>query len=65
MGPTGFKRVGIDIVVPLPKASEGHTHILGIIDYATRYTEAVILHSIMAPILAHELAVIFSRVGFP
>ena len=40
-----FDRIGIDIVGPLTKSAGGHTHILVLIDYATRYPEAVPLRS--------------------
>lgn len=59
-----FDRVGIDTVGPLTKSAAGHTHILVLIDYATRYPEAVPLRSTHAKILAKELMGIFSRVGF-
>lgn len=37
-----FKRVAIDLVGPIsPPSDEKHTHILTIIDIATRYPEAI------------------------
>ncbi len=36
-----FERIGMDLVGPLPKSARGHEHILVIVDYATRYPEAV------------------------
>ena len=54
-----FQRIGLDIVGPLVKSQGGHTHILVLIDYATRYPEA------MAKVLARELMQVFSRLGFP
>lgn len=60
-----FDRVGIDIVGPLVKSSAGHTHILVLVDYATCYPEAIPLWSTHAKVLAKELMLVFSRVGFP
>ncbi|PVD30403.1 hypothetical protein C0Q70_09669 [Pomacea canaliculata] len=37
-----FKRVAIDIMGPIhPSSNEGHTHVLSIIDMASRYPEAI------------------------
>ena len=60
-----FQRIGLDIVGPLLKSQGGHTHILVIIDYATRYPEAVPLRSTTAKVLARELMQVFCRLGFP
>ncbi|XP_078232523.1 cytohesin-interacting protein isoform X1 [Pogona vitticeps] len=60
-----FQRIGLDIVGPLLKSQGGHTHILVIIDYATRYPEAVPLRSTTAKVLARELMQVFTRLGFP
>ncbi|KAL5496902.1 hypothetical protein EMCRGX_G013275 [Ephydatia muelleri] len=43
----------------------GHKYILVICDYATRYPEAVPLHSCEAERIAEELMKLFSRVGIP
>jgi len=41
---TLFKRVAIDLVGEIfPPSSRGHRHILTVLDYATRYPEAVAL----------------------
>lgn len=34
-----FERIGLDIIGPLRKSEGGHTHILVVVDYATRYPE--------------------------
>ncbi|KAJ8346383.1 hypothetical protein SKAU_G00277840 [Synaphobranchus kaupii] len=44
-----FKRIGMDIVGPLPKSSRGHRYILVILDYATRYPEAIPLRTATVP----------------
>lgn len=60
-----FEWVGIDTVGPLSKTTGGHTHILVVVDYTTQYPEAVVLQSTTTPVLARQLATIFSRVSFP
>lgn len=60
-----FERVALDFVESLSKSAGGHTYILVIIDYAICYPEAMVLWSITAKVLARELLVVFSRVGFP
>ena len=41
---TPLDRIALDIVGPLPKTSRGHRYILVLVDYATRYPEALPLH---------------------
>lgn len=61
-----FKRVAVDIVGPLePRASDGSRYILTIVDYATRYPEAVALKSCDTVSVAEALLSVFSRVGIP
>ena len=61
-----FSRVAIDIVGPFsPASSRGHKYILTLIDYATRYPEAVPLKNIDTISVAEALMDIFSRVGVP
>uniref|UniRef100_A0A9J8AFX2 Integrase catalytic domain-containing protein n=1 Tax=Cyprinus carpio carpio TaxID=630221 RepID=A0A9J8AFX2_CYPCA len=55
----------MDLVGPLPKSARGHEHILVIVDYATRYPEAVPLRKATAKNIMHELFLFFSRVGIP
>ncbi|KAL1252156.1 hypothetical protein QQF64_019952 [Cirrhinus molitorella] len=50
-----FERIGMDLVGPLPKSTRGHEHILVIVDYATRYPEAVPLRKATAKAIAQEL----------
>ena len=58
-----FSRIAMDIVGPLPKSSRGHRYMLVIVDYATRYPEAIPLRAASAKAIAHELFMLFSRVG--
>ncbi|KAI2666655.1 Gypsy retrotransposon integrase-like protein 1 [Labeo rohita] len=60
-----FEHIGMDLVGPLPKSARGHEHILVIVDYATRYPEAVPLRKATAKNIARELLLLFSRVGIP
>ena len=63
---TPFKRVAIDLVGEMfPAFSRGHRYILTVVDYATRYPEAVALKSISTVALAEAFVSIFSRVGIP
>ena len=59
-----FKRVAVDIVGPIePRSEKRNRYILTMIDYATRYPEAVALPSIETERKAE--AEMFSRVGIP
>ena len=61
-----FKRVAIDLVGPIAPASDkGHRYILTLVDYATRYPEAVPLKSIDTETVAEALLDMYSRVGVP
>ena len=61
---TPFKRVAVDIVGPIePRSERKSRYILTMIDYATRYPEAVALPSIKTERVAEALVEMFSRVG--
>ncbi|KAG6933510.1 hypothetical protein G0U57_019071, partial [Chelydra serpentina] len=60
---TPFERIAMDLVGPLEKSARGHQYILVVLDYATRYPEAVPLQNAMSKTIAKELVRIFSRVG--
>jgi len=63
---TPFKRIGIDLVGPIAPVSErGYRYILTMVDYATRYPEAIPLRHISTEDVAEALLSIYSRVGFP
>ena len=47
-----FERIAMDIVCRLPRSRRGNQYILIICDYATRYPEAIPLHSIDAGAVA-------------
>ncbi|XP_060748945.1 uncharacterized protein LOC132861438 [Tachysurus vachellii] len=60
-----FERLGMDLIGPLPKSARGHEYILVMVDYATRYPEAVPLRKATSQSVARELLLLFSRVGIP
>ena len=63
---TPFKRVAVDIVGPrAPPSEAGHRYILTLVDYATKYLEAVPLKKITTEAVAVALLDIYSRVGIP
>ena len=63
---TPFKRVAVDIVGPFePRSDTKSQYILTMVDYATRYPEAVALPSIETERIAEALVYMFSRVGIP
>ena len=62
---TPFLQIAMDIVGPLHRTKRGHWFILTIVDYATRYPEAIALSSTEAPNIARELVQLFSRAGIP
>ncbi|XP_038054655.1 uncharacterized protein LOC119726874 [Patiria miniata] len=63
---TPFRRIAVDIVGPIqPVTDKGSRYILTVVDYATRYPEAVALPKIEAERVAEALLTIFSRVGVP
>ncbi|GFO09026.1 gypsy retrotransposon integrase-like protein 1 [Plakobranchus ocellatus] len=61
---TPFKRVAIDLVGPInPPSQAGHRFILTLVDYATRFAEAVPLRKIDTESVAEALVDIYSRLG--
>ena len=61
-----FKRVAIDLVGPIsPPSEDGHRYILTLVDFATRYPEAVPLKNIDTETVAEALVNIFSCLGVP
>ena len=63
---TPFEKVAIDLIGPLsPPTSKGNRWILTLVDFSTRYPEAVALAKTDTETVAEALLSIFSRVGFP
>jgi len=63
---TAFKRVAVDIVGPIkPMSTSKKQYILVMVDYATRYPEAVALKDIRAETVAEALWEFWTRLGIP
>ena len=63
---TPFKRVAVDLVGPITPASErGDRYIPALVDYATRYPEAVPLKNIDNETVPEALLDMYSRLGIP
>lgn len=61
-----FKRVAVDLVGPIdPPTEGGHRYILTLVDYATRYPEAVPLKKITTESVAEALVNMYTRFGVP
>jgi len=61
-----FRRVAVDIVGPvIPASEDGNRYILTMVDFATRYPEAVALKTIEATRVAEALVTMWSRLGIP
>ena len=61
-----FHRVAVDLIGPItPVSDNGNRYILTIVDFATKYPEAVALPRIETERVAEALLDVFSRVGFP
>ena len=61
-----FDKVTIDLICPLYQVTNrGKRYMLTLVDYATRYPEAVRLEKIDTETIAEALMASFSRVGFP
>ncbi|XP_060601263.1 uncharacterized protein LOC132754618 [Ruditapes philippinarum] len=60
------ERIAVDLIGPITPVSEkGNRYILTVVDYATRYPEAVALPRSETENIAEALLDIFARVGFP
>ena len=58
--------MAIDLIGPIhPPSEAGHRFILTLVDYATRYPDALALKSITTENVAEALLDLFSRLGFP
>lgn len=61
-----FKKIAVDLVGPLePKTDRGNRYILTLVDYGTRYPEAVPLARFDTERVAEAMLDVFSRVGIP
>ena len=62
---TPFEMVGIDIVGPLEKSDRNCRYLLTLVDYATRWPEAIPLKDTTTEHVAEALMSIFARLGIP
>lgn len=63
---TPFDRVAVDLVGPIfPVTDKGNRYILTVVDYSTRYPEAIPLKNIDTGSVAEALVYIFSMMGIP
>ena len=61
-----FKKVAVDLVGPISPANEKeHRYIFTLVDYATRYPEAVPLKNTETETVAKALLDMYSRLGIP
>ena len=61
-----FRRVAVDLIGPIsPPSEKGHQYILTLVDYATRYPEAVPLKNIETETVVEALLDMYSRLGIP
>ncbi|XP_040071599.1 uncharacterized protein LOC115314554 [Ixodes scapularis] len=63
---TPFERVAVDVLGPLsPTSAKGNRYILSLVEFSTRYPNAVALPSIDSATVAERLVEMFSRIEFP
>ena len=63
---TPFERIAVDLVGPIsPVTDKGNRYILTVVDYSTRYPEAIPLKGIEAERVAEALVYVFSMMGIP
>ena len=62
---TPWEKVALDIVGPLPRTRRGHRYLLTLMDFGTRFLEAIPLKKIDAETTCGALMEIFARFGVP
>ena len=60
-----FERIAMDIIGPLPRTKAGNHYILTLMDYGSRYPEAIPFRQTESKIIAQAQIGLFSRVGIP
>ena len=63
--PIPFYMIGVGLVGPLKTTSQGNKYILSVIDYCTKYAEAIALPNQEAVTVAKALEDVFARHGMP
>lgn len=62
---TPFDRIALDFIESLPRTTWGPPYLLVIMDYATRYQEAVPMRNMKSPSVAWALMHYFAQVELP
>ena len=60
-----FSCITMDVVGPLTRTTRGHRYILVVMDYTTRWPEAIALKSVDSETIARTLVDLFARIGSP
>ena len=60
-----FTKIAMDLIGELPRTKSGYKYILTLVDYATRYPEAIPLKTSYSREICDALITIFARVGIP
>ena len=60
-----FRRIAMDIVGPLKRSKRGNEYILTLMDFSTRFPEAIPLRRVDAQTVADAMMGVFCRLGFP
>ena len=60
-----FRRIAMDIVGPLKRSKRGNKYILTLMDFSTRFPEAIPLRRVDAQTVADAMMGVFCRLGFP
>lgn len=60
-----FERIALDFVDPLARTTWGARYLLVIVDYATRYPEAVPMRNMTSAAVARVLMQFFAQIGLP
>lgn len=60
-----FERIAVDLIGPLYKSDRNHQYILTVVDFATKWVEAIPLKSTTSDHVAEALTTIFTRLGIP
>ena len=63
--PVPFYMIGVDLIGPLKLTRQGNKYILSIIDYYTKYAEAIALPNQEAETVVRALEQVFARHGMP
>ena len=63
--PVPFYMIGVDLIGPLKLTKQGNKYILSIIDYYTKYVEAIALSTQEAETVVRALEEVFARHGMP